>query len=74
MLPSLDEAIAYLVNNVGIFGGGKKQYLKHSLSRMQHHKKLLNSAAHNAYQPINRSEALQIRDEVLPILRHLIES
>lgn len=74
LLPSLDEAITYLVNNPAIFGAGKKHYLKHSLTRMQHHKKMLNSAVHNAYQPINRSEALLIRDEVLPILRHLIES
>lgn len=74
VLPSLDEALTYLSKNPDIFGAGKKQYLKHSLGRMQHHKKMLNSAAHNAYQPINRSEALQIRDEILPILRHLIES
>ncbi|WP_087721568.1 ATP-binding protein [Pandoraea sp. PE-S2T-3] len=74
ILPSLDEALTYLTKNPNIFGAGKDQYLKHSLTRMQHHKKMLNSAAHNAYQPINRSEALQIRDEILPILRHLIEN
>ena len=74
MLPSLEETLTYLSKNPDIFGAGKKQYLKHSLTRMQHHKKMLNSAVHNAYQPINRSEALQIRDEILPILRHLIES
>ncbi|PRY03199.1 ATP-binding protein [Paraburkholderia sp. BL25I1N1] len=73
ILPSLDEALTYLSKNPDVFGAGKDQYLKHSLTRMQHHKKMLNSAAHNAYQPINRSEALQIRDEILPILRHLIE-
>ncbi|WP_081070617.1 ATP-binding protein [Burkholderia stagnalis] len=74
ILPSLDEALTYLAKNPSIFGAGKNQYLKHSLTRMQHHKKMLNSAAHNAYQPINRSEAFQIRDEILPILRHLIEN
>ncbi|WP_175951183.1 ATP-binding protein [Burkholderia sp. BCC0405] len=74
ILPSLDEALTYLAKNPDVFGAGKDQYLRHSLTRMQYHKKMLNSAAHNAYQPITRSEAFQIRDEILPILRHLIES
>jgi hypothetical protein len=74
MNPNMDEAIAYLANNPDILGTAKRNHLKHSLGRMKEHKKILNSAAHNAYQPINRSQAFQIRDEVLPILRHLIET
>ncbi|WP_211467265.1 ATP-binding protein [Collimonas silvisoli] len=74
MNPTMDEASVYLVNNPSILGTAKRNHLKHSLGRMKEHKKILNSAAHNPYQPINRSEAFQIRDEVLPILRHLIET
>jgi hypothetical protein len=74
MNPTMDEAVTHIANNPDILGTAKRNHLKHSLGRMKEHKKILNSAAHNAYQPINRSEAFQIRDEVLPILRHLIES
>ncbi len=71
--PSLDEALGYLSLHPEIFGAGKANHLKHSLARMQYHKKKMNSVAHNAWQPINRGEAFAIRDEILPILRHMIE-
>jgi len=74
VVPNMDEMIAFLVNNPDIWGAVKRNHLKHSLSRMAAHKKILNSAVHNPWQPINRSEAFTIRDEVLPILRHLIET
>lgn len=74
MNPTMDEAVNYLANNPDIFGMAKRNYLKHSLGKIKEYKKILNGAAHNAYQPINRSEAFKIRDEVLPVLRHLIET
>lgn len=74
VVPNMEEMIAFLVNNPDIWGAVKQNHLKHSLSRMAAHKKMLNSAVHNPWQPINRSEAFTIRDEVLPILRHLIET
>ena len=74
MNPTLDEAVVYVANNPDILGTAKRNHLKHSLGRVKEHKKVFNSAAHNPWQPINRSEAFQIRDDVLPILRHLIET
>lgn len=74
VVPNVEEMITFLVNNPDIWGAVKQNHLKHSLSRMAAHKKMLNSAVHNPWQPINRSEAFTIRDEVLPILRHLIET
>lgn len=75
VVPDMDEMIAFMENNPEAWGAGIKQsHLKHSFRKMAAHKKLLNGVIHNPYQPINRSEAFTIRDEVLPILRHLIET
>ena len=41
---------------------------------MKVHKPRLNSVLHNPYQAIDRTEAFSIRTEILPILRHLIET
>lgn len=72
--PNFEEMISYLENNPDIWGAAKANHLKHSLKRMAAHKQTLNSAVHNAFELIHRSQAFQIRDEVLPILRHLIEN
>lgn len=72
--PDIDEMIAFLENHPDTWGAIKQNHVRHSLRRMASHKKLLNSAVHNPWQPINKSEAFVIRDEVLPILRHLIET
>lgn len=74
VVPDTDEMIAFMVNHPDIWGAVKQNHLRHSLTRMAAHKKILNSAVHNPWQPISRSEAFVIRDEVLPILRHLIET
>jgi len=74
VVPDTDEMIAFMVNHPDIWGAVKQNHLRHSLTRMAAHKKILNSAVHNPWQPISRSEAFAIRDEVLPILRHLIET
>lgn len=74
IVPNIEEMIAFLANNPDIWGAVKQNHLKHSLSRMAAHKKIMNSAIHNPWQPLNRSEVFAIRDEVLPILRHLIET
>lgn len=73
--PDMDEMIGFMENNPEVWDAEIKQnHLRHSLRKMAAHKKLLNSVIHNPYQPINRSEAFIIRDEVLPVLRHLIET
>lgn len=75
VVADMDEMIAFMENNPDAWGAAIKQnHLRHSLRKMAAHKKLLNSVVHHPYQPINRSEAFTIRDEVLPILRHLIET
>ncbi len=74
VIPQMEEMLLFLHKNAPTWAGGKTNYLKHSLSRMAFHSKMLNSAIHNPFQQIHRSQAFQIRDEVLPILRHLIET
>jgi hypothetical protein len=70
----MDEMLAYFANNAGLWGTAKQNYLKHSVSKMAAYGKVMNTVLHNPYQPTNRTQALQIRDEVLPLLRHLIET
>ncbi|MCW5651746.1 MAG: ATP-binding protein [Ramlibacter sp.] len=74
IVPDTEELIAFLEINPEIWGAVKQNHIRHSLRRMAAHKKLLNSALHNPWQPINKAEAFTIRDDVLPILRHLIET
>lgn len=72
--PNFDELHAFLTNNPSILNIEKDSKLKHSLSRVSTRQKTLNGAVHDVDQQIHRSEALQIRDEIVPILRHLIET
>lgn len=74
VVPDTDEMIAFLEKNPEIWGAVKQNHIRHSLRSMAAHKKLLNSALHNPWQPINKLEAFKIREDVLPILRHLIET
>lgn len=71
--PKMDEILPYLENNMGVWGA-KHPQIKHSLKRMVTHGPMLNSAVHNPFQIIPKTKAFEIRDEVLPILRHLIET
>lgn len=73
-VPKLDDMIPFFHNNPDIWGAAKASHLKHSLANMGRYQPRLNGVLHNPFQPINRSEAFQIRDEVLPLLRHLIET
>jgi hypothetical protein len=66
--------IAFLEANPGIWGGPSHGgYLKNSLGKLASHQGMMNGAAHQPFQTIHRSLAFQIRDDALPILRHLIE-
>jgi hypothetical protein len=73
IFPKMDEILPYLDNHPEVWGA-KQQALKHSLKRMIAHGPLLNSAVHNPFQIIDRSKAFEIRNEVLPVIRHLIET
>lgn len=72
-VPTMDETLAFFHNFPNVWGLPAQNYLKHSVSKMSAHLRSMNGALHNAFQPINRTAAIQIRDEVLPLLRHLIE-
>lgn len=71
---SLDEYLTYMERKPEIWGAVKAGHLQQAVRAMSTRKKLLNSVVHNPYQSINGSEAFAIRDEVLPIFRHLIEA
>jgi Histidine kinase-, DNA gyrase B-, and HSP90-like ATPase len=73
LIPNMDEMLAWLANNPGIWGAAKQNYLKHNVSKMSGHQKTMNTVLHNPYQLTNRTQAIVIRDEVLPLLRHFIE-
>lgn len=72
--PALDEMVAFLEKNPAAWGDAKSQHLKHSLGDAKKRKPLMNGVAHNPYQIVDRSEAYAVRNELLPILRHLIET
>ncbi|MGE4264249.1 MAG: ATP-binding protein [Desulfovibrio sp.] len=72
-IPKMEEMSSFLENNPDSWDATKATYIKRSQQRMSHHMAILNGVMHNPFQPINRLEAMQIRDEILPVLRHLIE-
>ncbi|WP_339428896.1 ATP-binding protein [Pseudomonas taetrolens] len=71
--PSIDEIISFLQGHDAVWDDVSANKIKHSLSKFSSFKPLLNSAAHNNFQMLNKHEAFTVRDAVLPILRHLIE-
>ncbi len=71
--PSMDELLAFLLQDPSVWGATKSA-LKHSLGKMKQHQKNLNGVLHNPFQLMSQNFAVTIRDEVTPILRHLIES
>jgi hypothetical protein len=72
--PALDEVVAYLEKNPAAWGPVQSQHLKHSLADAKKRKPLMNGVVHNPYQIVDRTEAYAVRNELLPILRHLIET
>jgi Histidine kinase-, DNA gyrase B-, and HSP90-like ATPase len=71
--PSMDELLAFLLQDTSVWGATKSA-LKHSLDKMKGHQKKLNGVLHNPFQLVPQNFAVTIRDEVTPILRHLIET
>lgn len=69
-----DEMLNFFLNNVDYFNPSNVPKLRHSLSQVSKRQGLLNAAVHDVDKQINRSEALQVRDEIVPVLRHLIET
>jgi hypothetical protein len=71
---SVDEIIDYLDANPQVLGAGKAGHMSHSLKRFKNAQQTMNSAMHNPFQPIDRLVAIGLRTELVPLLRHLIES
>lgn len=72
LTPSFDEVVAFMEAKPELWGT-KAGALKVSVGRAKGHQATMNGALHNTWQTINRSEAFRIRDDLLPLLRHLIE-
>lgn len=74
LVPSFDEMTAFLDNHPEVWGVAGENHLRHSLRKMAEHQKTFNSVLHNPLQMVTGSTGFEIRDEVLPMLRHLIET
>lgn len=70
---SMDEMLAYFEHNPGIWGDAKQAYTRHIVGKLKGHQPMMNSALHSPIQIIANTKAIEIRDEALPLLRHLIE-
>jgi hypothetical protein len=70
---SMDEMIAYFASGPGVFDSATQAHMRQVVGKVGKHRQTMNSALHHPLQMINNTEAIQIRDEVLPLLRHLIE-
>jgi hypothetical protein len=69
----MDEMLAYFAGGPGVLDAATQAYMRHVVGKMGKHQQAMNSALHHPLQMINNTEALQIRDEVMPLLRYLIE-
>lgn len=74
IVPKIDDMIPFFHNNPSLWGAAKATHLRHSVSEMGRYQSKLNGVLHNPWSTMNRTEAFQIRDAVLPLLRHLIET
>jgi Histidine kinase-, DNA gyrase B-, and HSP90-like ATPase len=70
---SMDEMLAYFSGGPGVLDVATQAYMRHIVGKMGKHQQAMNSALHHPLQMINNTEAVQIRDEVMPLLRYLIE-
>lgn len=71
--PTFDDLVAFLQSDRMNFGATRKT-LKTSLAAIKKHQGILNGVMHNPDQLVTPDTALAIRDEVTPVLRHLIET
>lgn len=73
LTPKFDECLAFMETRPDMWGI-KAGAMRTSVTKMKGHQKVMNGAVHHTWQTINRSEAFRIRDDMIPILRHLIET
>jgi hypothetical protein len=72
--PSFDDICSYFINHPDAWGLKDFSYLKHSLDAMNMHRKVLNGVAHNPWRTLSVSQAIEIRDTTVPLLRHLLSA
>jgi hypothetical protein len=70
---SIEEMIAYFSSGTNVWGDAKAAYMRHIVGKMGKHITTMNSALHHPIQTVTNTHAIEIRNEVLPLLRHLIE-
>ncbi len=73
LTPSIDELIWLFSSDPNLWRDGVGKHMNQSLAKFAKHKERMNSAIHHPFQVISMYDALTIRDEVLPVLRHYIE-
>lgn len=71
--PHIDEILPYLETHPEVWGA-KTPHLRHALRKMKEHQPTMNSALHNPWQVLSQRKPFEVRDEALPLLRHLIET
>ncbi|RMB08104.1 ATP-binding protein [Eilatimonas milleporae] len=71
--PKLSDILGYLLKTRGIFGENIGTHLDRSVQDFAGHKGRMDSAIHNPRHKIGVPNVEEIRDEILPILKHLIE-
>jgi len=72
-VPDLSKMLQYLIDNYDDWKLGKGKMLKRSVENFKKHKGTVNDSIHHPLSQIAQSTAIQIRDEVMPVLRHFIE-
>ena len=72
-VPDLSKMLQYLISNYDVWKLGKGKMLKRSIDAFKNHKGLMNDSIHHPIRQIPQHDAIKIRDEVTPVLRHFIE-
>lgn len=73
-VPDLSKMLQYLIDNYDDWKLGKGKMLKRSIDAFKSHKATMNDSIHHPIRQISQHEAITIRDEVTPVLRHFIET
>lgn len=71
--PSLENICSFLKKNPDVWGAELQNHMEESLNSFINRKPKMNSALHHPIHAIGAKVVEDIRDEILPILRHFIE-
>lgn len=72
--PTLDEVINHFETHSEIWSADVEKNIRIGLKKFAQHKEKLNNAVHSPFHTISKYEGFNIREDVLPILRYLIET